>query len=114
MVNLFCKKFPYLVFRGMKLSPIVPEDISQAWKKWLVLLSLLEDFSISRNCLADCRPTLGKASYQLHGFGDASNSAYSCVVYLRCWEAGSLFFKPARLWKNSIVVYTFGLTPKLW
>ena len=46
-------------------------------------LNKLNDFFISRNCFDDCGKAVNTAVYQLHGFCDASNLAFSCVVYLR-------------------------------
>ena len=51
-------------------------------------MSLLEDFSILRNCFANRQDYVDKPLYQIHGFSDASNTAYCCVVYLRCCVAG--------------------------
>ena len=52
-------------------------------EEWFLSLNKLNDFSISRNCFDDCGKTVNTAVYQLHGFCDASNLAFSCVVYLR-------------------------------
>ena len=73
---------------GISWDDVLRDDIRKDWKKWLASLGLLDEFSISRNCLPDCA-SQGTSSYQLHGFSDASNSAYSCVIYLRCWNAGN-------------------------
>ena len=73
---------------GVSWDDVLPDDIRKDWKKWLASLDLLDEFSIPHNCLPDCAPR-GTSSYQLHGFSDASNSAYSCVIYLRCWKAGN-------------------------
>ena len=53
------------------------------WKKWLLSLNKLNDSSISRNCFDDLGKTVNTAVCQLLGFCDASNLAFSCVVYLR-------------------------------
>ena len=58
-------------------------DVKDKWKKWLLLLNKLNDFSISRNCFDDRGKTVNTAVYQLHGFCNASNVAFCCVVYLR-------------------------------
>ena len=68
---------------GVSWDDVLPDDIRKDWKKWLASLGLLEEFSIPRNCLPDCAPH-GTSTKQLHGFTDVSNSAYSCVIYLRC------------------------------
>ena len=47
---------------------------------------MFEQFRIPRNCLPD-NSNLA-ANYQLHAFCDASNSAFCCVVYLRCLVEG--------------------------
>ena len=73
---------------GVSWDDVLPDDIKKDWKKWLASLGLLDEFSIPRTCLSDCAPQ-GTSSYHLHGFSDASNLAYSCVIYLRCWNAGN-------------------------
>ena len=68
---------------GFEWDDNLPVDIIDAWKKWLAHLHLLHDFSIPRSCYVV--ESTGVVSYQLHGFCDASNLAYSCVrpIYLR-------------------------------
>ena len=68
---------------GADWDDVLPLDVKDKWKKWLLSLNKLNDFSISRNCFDDCGKTVNTAVYQLHGFCDASNLAFSCVVYLR-------------------------------
>ena len=68
---------------GADWDDVLPLDVKVKWKKWLLSLSKLNDFSISRNCLDNSGKTVNTAVYQLHGFCDASNLAFSCVVYLR-------------------------------
>ena len=73
---------------GFGWGDVLPADVRSSWRKWLASLSLLKDFSIPRNCFAYRQDPLGMPSYQIHGFSDASDTAYCCVVYLRCWVAG--------------------------
>ena len=47
-------------------------------------MSLINDFSIPRNRLPDVEFDFAAAKFQLHGFCDASDSAFSGVIYLRC------------------------------
>ena len=57
----------------------VPEPIREVWSRWREKLKLLADQNVPR-CYypTDTRPR----SLQLHGFSDASESAYAGVVYL--------------------------------
>ena len=66
---------------GLEWDDNLPVDIIDAWKKWLGRLHLLHGFSLPRSCYVV--ESTGVVSYQLHGFCDASNLAYSCVIYLR-------------------------------
>ena len=75
---------------GVSWDDVLPDDIRKDWKKWLASLGLLDEFSIPRNCLPSRTPQ-GTFSYQLLGFSDGSNSVYSCVIYLRCWNAGNCY-----------------------
>ena len=58
----------------------VPQELEQTWQQWRAELSLLADRHIPR-CYF---PKDAAIAYrQLHGFSDASEQAYSGVVYLR-------------------------------
>ena len=69
---------------GVEWDKTLSVDIQESWKKWLATLSLINDFSIPRNCLPDVEFDFAAAEFQLHGFCDASDSAFSCVIYLQC------------------------------
>ena len=70
---------------GNAWDDILPDDVQNTWRKWLATLGVLDKFSISRYCFAKSvdAESEGTAFYQLHGFCDASNSAFSSVIYLR-------------------------------
>ena len=53
-----------------------------SWNKLSNRCSKLEPFLIDRNYLGH-RSLSDVTDMQLHGFADASNKAYACVVYLR-------------------------------
>ena len=64
---------------------VVDPRYKKAWDDWLNLLASWKEFSVPRWNFAD-EPNLGTyedASYELHGFSDASNDAYGCAIYLR-------------------------------
>ena len=62
----------------------LPLDVKDKWKKWLLSLNKLNEFSISRNCFDDCGKTVNTAVYQLVTWLlRRSNFVFSCVVYLR-------------------------------
>ena len=65
---------------GVEWDEPVPETILSVWKVWRLQLSLLKQVSISR-CYFPKDAAI--VSYQVHGFCDASEEAYSGVVYLR-------------------------------
>ena len=58
----------------------MPQELEQTWQQWRAELSLLADRHIPR-CYFPKDVTI--AYRQLHGFSDASEQAYSGVVYLR-------------------------------
>ena len=66
--------------RGIAWDEPVPEDIRDSWEKWKRELPVLTKKFISR-----CYYPKGIkiVSTQLHGFSDASEVAYSGVIYLR-------------------------------
>ena len=69
---------------GVKWDETLSADIQDSWKKWFATLSPINDFSIPRNCLPDVEFDFAAAKFQLHDFCNASDSAFSCVIYLRC------------------------------
>ena len=68
---------------GADWDDVLPVDVKDKWRKWLSSLSKLSDFSIPRYYFEITEAANAASVYQLHGFCDASNSAFSCVVYLR-------------------------------
>ena len=74
---------------GVEWDEILSVDIQDCWKKWLGTMNLLQEFSIPRNCLPENVALDNKdVKFQLHGFCDASNSAFCCEIYLRCLVDG--------------------------
>ena len=63
----------------------VLDEIVKEWDAWLHSLSLLQSFSLSRwlflNSGIPC--SIDDVKYELHGFSNASNQAFSSVIYLR-------------------------------
>ena len=70
---------------GLGWDDELPEDIVKRWLKWVALMESFADASIPRYCFAGGCEFASRegAEYQLHGFCDASNYAFFCVVYLR-------------------------------
>ena len=62
----------------------VPDEIVKEWDAWLHSLSMLQSFSLPRwlflNGSIPC--SIDDVKYELHGFSDASNQAFSSVIYL--------------------------------
>ena len=63
----------------------VPESVVKEWEMWLHSLEMLKDFSLPRWYFlnADLSSPDDNVEFQLHGFSDASNLAFSSVIYLR-------------------------------
>ena len=63
----------------------VPESVVKEWEAWLHSLEMLKDFSLLRWYFlnADLSRPDDNVEFQLHGFSDASNLAFSSVIYLR-------------------------------
>ena len=72
---------------GVDWDESLPVDIKKQWKKWIKISNSLEDYTIPRNCLMTTE-TDSQTVYQLHGFCDASDFAFSCVIFLRSFCAG--------------------------
>ena len=66
--------------RRIDWDDAVPPDLLELWRRWKTELPLLSKVEIPRcyfpTSIDDC-------SVQLHGFSDASEDAYSAVVYVR-------------------------------
>jgi len=56
----------------------VPPDIASEWKKLTETMPFVKDIKIPRFLLAD-----SNNQFQLHGFSDSSEKAYSAVIYCR-------------------------------
>ena len=57
-----------------------PIEIQQLWTKWVKELPAISAHPVSRRYTHNDQPVIAKT---LHGFADASNTAYGAVVYLR-------------------------------
>lgn len=66
---------------------LVPESILQQWSRWRQELPMLSNHHIAR-CYYPKSVMI--ASTQLHGFSDASEKAYSGVVYLRMEDTNGI------------------------
>ena len=66
--------------RRINWDDAVPSDLLSIWHRWKCELPLLSNIPVCR-CHFPCNPAL--CSTQLHGFSDASEEAYSAVVYIR-------------------------------
>jgi len=62
----------------------LPDDVLSDGKAWVACMESFLMFSIPR-CYFAMRPVSEdtKVVFQLHGFCDASNSAFACVIFLR-------------------------------
>ena len=70
---------------GVDWNDVLSLKVQDDWKNWLGNFNPLCEITTPRNCLADnLRGILNENDFQLHGFCDASNSAFCCVVYLKC------------------------------
>ncbi len=64
----------------LKWDDPVPEDILLKWNEWTTTLKVITDFAIPRRVTSNKSPVVFKS---LHGFSDASSTAYGAAVYLR-------------------------------
>ena len=67
----------------MNLS--LPSDLVKNWNSWVTSVKSLSNVALHRYCFRDSVPPndCDNVQYQLHGFCDASDDAFSCVIYLR-------------------------------
>ena len=63
----------------------VPESVVKEWEAWLHSLEMLKDFSLPRWYFlnANLSSPDDNVEFQLHGLSDASNLAFSSIIYLR-------------------------------
>jgi len=74
---------------GADWDEVLPTEIQECWKRWLGAFKRLHEFSIPRNCFSSNKLFIKESAvFQLHAFCNASNSAFGCVVYLRCLVNG--------------------------
>ena len=66
----------------------VSDEVKKDWKKWVKTSNILNEFCIPRNFFLEHTELRNDAEYQLHWFCDASDSAFSCAIYLRGVSAG--------------------------
>ncbi|XP_028412339.1 uncharacterized protein LOC114535156 [Dendronephthya gigantea] len=74
-----------LWIRGASWDDLLDEEIKNEWQKWKEELEHLNLIRISRSFLTGLG--LEIVSVQLHGFSDASPSAYGAVIYLRLQDS---------------------------
>ena len=58
----------------------LPASMIDIWTQWKEELPLLSSHAIPRRLMSSSSSAL---EIQLHGFSDASQTAYGCVIYLR-------------------------------
>ena len=58
----------------------VPEEKGEEWNEWINSLDEMRSISIARCVFSQNEGNISR--YELHGFGDASQKAYSAVIYL--------------------------------
>ena len=70
---------------GLGWDDELPEDILEDWSKWVNVMGSFAGLSILRYCFSEETVIEDEeiVTYQLDGFCDASNQAFSCVMYLR-------------------------------
>ena len=70
---------------GLGWDEILPSDVLSNWIAWAASVEPFLGYFVPRCYFPEDGAEIekSKVSYQFHGFSDASNSALSCVVYLR-------------------------------
>ena len=72
----------------MDWDDALSDEVKKDWKKLLDISNILNEFCIPCNFRLEHTELKIDAEYQLHGFCDASDSAFSCAIYLRGISAG--------------------------
>lgn len=96
------------VIKKLNWDDRVPENKMQEWRKYRSQLHLLENIKIPR--------WIGSndiVQFQLHGFGDASNSAYSSVVFSRVVQSDGKIIVKNLSSKTKVAPIKTISTPKL-
>lgn len=75
--------FQDLCTRKIDWDDPIPREKSEEWDEWISSLDQVKSISIPRGVFSENESEI--LSYELHGFGDASQKAYSALVYL-CYE----------------------------
>ena len=89
------------------LDDPVPTEIQQSWAKWRAELPILSS-KLIRRCYSP--PDITVKTMQLHGFSDASENAYSPVVYFRFEDTARnvhtslIIFKKPRLLPSNVLL----------
>ena len=70
---------------GIDWDDAIPDNIRRDWKSWVDSINLVKHVSLPRYCFGNKEVSENNPPviYQLHCFSDASDCAFSSVVYLR-------------------------------
>ena len=71
--------------RGVEWDEAVPPDLEKKWKTWVEELSYLQGLKIPRR-YNHSESSIDHSLTELHTFGDASESAYAAVSYLKTYD----------------------------
>ena len=77
-----CKIYDRIWEQKIEWDEILPESIQRSWVQFCEELKFLELLSIPRKVFLG-----GYSDIQIHGFCDASESAYGACIYIRCTDA---------------------------
>lgn len=78
-VSVYTKIFMQIIWsRAIDWDDLLPDDLLEKWNSFFTELPVLTKVTVPRSFLLNSLSNL-----QLHGFCDASEAAYSAVIYLR-------------------------------
>ena len=72
--------FQEVCVEGSDWNELLQEKFQKTWRRWLLELQECHEITIYRSLYKEIEEEV--VSYHLHGFGDASKTAYCTVVYL--------------------------------